>query len=262
MNHLMIADVQIRTDEHGRFSLNDLHKAAVAQGANERTKEPGKFLASPMTAELIAELEITQNPGDLLTPAPESVAASAGRNGGTFVCKEVVYAYAMWISPKFHLQVIRTFDAVTTGKLAPAQRKAKAPKPPVLEAAAMIPPVFRALRSCGIDKNAAAIGANQIATAQTGVNLLAMAGHSHLPTPTQQICYTPTELGKRFCQSAITFNRRLADAGLQESIAGHWVPTEKGRQHAVVLDTGKAHGSGTPIQQVKWIDSVLAEIAL
>jgi len=262
MNHLMIADVQIRTDEQGRFSLNDLHKAAVAQGANERTKEPGKFLSSPMTAELIAELEITQIPGDLLTPAPEAVSASAGRNGGTFVCKEVVYAYAMWISPKFHLQVIRTFDAVATGKLVPEPRKAKTPKAPVLEAAAMIPPVFRALRACGIDKNAAAIGANQIATTQTGVNLLAMAGHSHLPTPTQQICYTPTELGKRFCQSAITFNRRLADAGMQESIGGHWVPTEKGRRHAVVLDTGKAHGNGTPIQQVKWIDSVLAEVAL
>lgn len=155
----------------------------------------------------------------------------------------------------------RELEAAALPAPAKAARAAE-PKPPVMVAASMMPTLVRALRCCGIDKNAAAIGANQIATAQTGVNLLAMAGHTHLPTPTQQICYTPTELGKRFCQSAITFNRRLADAGLQESIAGHWVPTEKGRRHAVVLDTGKTHGSGTPIQQVKWADSVLAEIAL
>jgi len=141
---------------------------------------------------------------------------------------------------------------------------ARAPriKAPVVAAAGMLPTLIRALRACGIDKNAAVLGANQIATKETGVNLLQLAGHTHIPTPSQQICFTPTELGKRFCKNAMTINRTLADAGLQERIGGHWVPTAKGRPHAVVMDTSKAHSSGTPIQQVKWTESVLQEVAL
>lgn len=255
MNHLMIADVQIRTDEQGRYSLNDLHKSAGAEARHQ----PAQFLRLDSTAALVTELSDEQ--GGMGNPI---VTINGGRAPGTFVSKELVYAYAMWISPKFHLQVIRTFDAVTSSEAtAPPMPKRAAPaKPPVMVAAGMLPGLVRALRACGIDKSAAAIGANQIATAQTGVNILALAGQQHLPTPDQEICFTPTELGNRRCVKAHTMNRALADAGLQERIGEHWVPTAKGRPHAVVLDTGKAHGSGAPIQQVKWKDSVLAEVAL
>ena len=158
----------------------------------------------------------------------------------------------------------RMVELETAALPAPAAAAARmAPtKTPLQAAAGLAPSLVRALRSFGIDKNAAAIGANQIITTETGVNLLQLAGHTHLPTPTQEICYTPTELGSRRCVKAATMNRAIAEAGLQERVGEHWVPTAKGRPHAVVLDTGKAHGNGTPIQQVKWRDSVLAEIAL
>jgi hypothetical protein len=249
--HIRIADVDIAKDQDGRFCLNDLHKAA----GDERRHGPSIWLENQQAKELAQELSDTGIPVSVVRGGPAQ---------GTYVSKELVYAYAMWISAKFHLQVIRTFDAAVTGQLAaPASSKrASQPKSPVLAAAGMAPSLMRALRSFGIDKNAAAIGANQIINAETGINLLQLAGHTHLPTPSQEICYTPTELGSRFCQSARSFNRRLADAGLQVNVSGHWVPTDRGRAHAVVLDTGKAHSSGTPIQQVKWLDSVLDEVAL
>jgi len=114
MPNLIISELSIRQDAKGRTCLNDLHRAAVANGANERTKEPAKFIASPQTIELVKELETTQNPGS------SPVNTIEGRNGGTFVVKELVYAYAMWISPTFHLKVIRAYDAMVAQAFDPA----------------------------------------------------------------------------------------------------------------------------------------------
>ncbi|WP_240453380.1 KilA-N domain-containing protein [Janthinobacterium agaricidamnosum] len=240
---ISIANTAIATDQAGRFRLNDLHQAA----GGERRHEPSAWLINQQTKELVAELETTGIP----------VVKSEGRTGGTYVCKELVYAYAMWISPKFHLEVIRTFDGVATGQ-APAAAPARSAVSPAKEFRA----IFGIARLIGLDKNAAAISANQGTAALTGVNMLQLMERTHLATPSQEIYYTPTELGSRFVKSGKSFNQLLVQAGLQENIAGHWVPTEKGREHAYVMDTGKAHASGTPIQQVKWRDSVLAEVAL
>jgi hypothetical protein len=94
MAHLIISSKDIRTLD-GLYSLNDLHKAAGA----ENKHRPNYFLNNQHTKELIAEIELAEIP-----------AIKAKQGVGTYVCKELVYAYAMWINPKFHLQVIRAFD--------------------------------------------------------------------------------------------------------------------------------------------------------
>lgn len=93
---IAIAGVEIRQDAEGRFSLNDLHGAS----GGEKRHAPSYWLKNQQTRELIEEMETTGNP----------VVTIEGRNGGTFAAKELVYAYAMWISAKFHLQVIRAYD--------------------------------------------------------------------------------------------------------------------------------------------------------
>ncbi|ENX01450.1 hypothetical protein F900_01817 [Acinetobacter modestus] len=118
-NPIVLSNIVIRQDDDGRFCLNDLHKASIKNGVNPRTKEPAKFLASPQTVELIKELGVTQNMGIELQKCNslKIQAVNIIRGGlvqGTYAVKELVYAYAMWISPKFHLQVIRAYDEMVS----------------------------------------------------------------------------------------------------------------------------------------------------
>lgn len=85
------------------YALNDLHKES---GADVR-KRPGEFLRNEQTRALVAEIE---------TAGISAVKTKEGRGGGTYACKELVIAYAAWISAAFHLKVIRVFLA----QMAPA----------------------------------------------------------------------------------------------------------------------------------------------
>lgn len=98
MNALVIANRGIRTDAEGRVSLNDCHHAA----GGEPRHRPSRWLANVQTKALIAEMETAGIP---------AVKASEGRGGGTFAAQQLVIAYAAWIDPKFHLQVVNTFLA-------------------------------------------------------------------------------------------------------------------------------------------------------
>ncbi len=97
MTNLSIFNKSIRVQDE-LYSLNDLHKASGSLNKHR----PKYWLANEQTKELIDEIAKDGIP-------PLSV-KHGGSNSGTWVCKELVYAYAMWISAKFHLQVIRAFD--------------------------------------------------------------------------------------------------------------------------------------------------------
>ena len=90
---ISVANVSVR-QFNGLYSINDLHRAA----GKERKHEPHAWLRSQQAIELIKELEKTQN-----------CVIQSKQGLGTFVCKELVVHYGMWISPAFSLKVIRAF---------------------------------------------------------------------------------------------------------------------------------------------------------
>lgn len=106
---LTLGNIAIR-QHNGLFSLNDLHKAA----GGELRHRPVEFLRLEQSLALLDEL---QKGGD----SHLFLNTTKGRNGGTYACRELVIAYAAWISAAFHLKVIRVFLAVTAPQPAPAQ---------------------------------------------------------------------------------------------------------------------------------------------
>lgn len=111
MRQLTILNMNIRQDAEGRYCLNDCHRAS----GGDASKAPGQWMANKQTKALVEELD-TVGISTVSETAGKSVVKTEGRNGGTYVAKELVYAYAMWISPAFHLTVIRAFDAMVTGE--------------------------------------------------------------------------------------------------------------------------------------------------
>lgn len=102
---IVIDTTTIRQDKDGRFNINDLHRAA----GGEAIHSPGQFFRLETTKALVTELA---NCADMHNYSP--MESNRGRYGGTFVGKELVYAYAMWISPAFNLKVIRAYDRLAT----------------------------------------------------------------------------------------------------------------------------------------------------
>ncbi|WP_258129239.1 KilA-N domain-containing protein [Achromobacter anxifer] len=105
MKSLVISKTAIRQDAVGRFCLNDLHRAAGGQSKHR----PGQFARTDQFKGLVAELR-KEGVRDFAQAPVAKV--NDGFNNGTYVCKELVYAYAMWISPAFNLQVIRAYDSL------------------------------------------------------------------------------------------------------------------------------------------------------
>ncbi|MCC6106120.1 KilA-N domain-containing protein [Acetobacter sp.] len=249
--NLTILSTTIRQDAEGRYCLNDCHKAS----GGDATKAPAQWLRNDQTKALIGELSDVE-----ICTSPVST-KKGGTNQGTYACKELVYAYAMWISPAFHLTVIRAFDALVTGQIPNA-----APKPKRIRKPSFAVTFDRCLRVAAhlpnVDENQKVLMAARGTYNLTGVNPLEVMGYASLPAPTQDNYLTPTELGLQVGLSAVRVNRILAEeARLQIAMPGSssgskWAMTERGLAYGKMFDTTRKGGRGSQ-QQLKWKPSVV-----
>ncbi|WP_410487479.1 KilA-N domain-containing protein [Acinetobacter sp. SAAs470] len=107
---LVIGEFSIRQDDEGRYCLNDLHKAS----GDQRKDRPSYFIENEKTQELIGVIEDEYYDVGNPTSCKKAIniIRGKGREQGTYAVKELIYSYAMWISAKFHLTVIRAYDAM------------------------------------------------------------------------------------------------------------------------------------------------------
>lgn len=108
----------------------------------------------------------------------------------------------------------------------------------------------------GLKGNQAVLSASRGFRKHVGCDLIQDFG-LQLEAPGNERLLTPTEIGQRHHLSPIAVNQRLASLGLQTKVANKWTTTEKGDAYGVLLDVEKWTGNGTPVQQLKWRESVL-----
>ena len=249
---LTILSTSIRQDAEGRYCLNDCHRAS----GGEKAKQPANFLRLDTTAALIAEISRSSD----MRNAPLNV-IQGGNMQGSFACKELVYAYAMWISPSFNLQVIRAFDALVTGQIPNAAPKTKRIRKPSF--AVTFDRCMRVVSHLpNVDENQKVLMASRGTYNLTGINPLEVMGYTALPAQTEDNYKTPTELGKELGLSGRRVNQILSEeAHLQVHTPGSasgsdWSMTEKGLAFGKMFDTTRKGGKGSQ-QQLKWKPSVI-----
>ncbi|RLM26486.1 hypothetical protein BIY29_05345 [Brenneria alni] len=101
--------VSVRVDEAGRYSLNDLHAAAVANGQATESQRPGEFLKTKQIKAFVRELSDAKKIASVKT-------IKGGNEQGSWGHELVAIRYAAWLNPRFEIRVYETFrEAVLSG---------------------------------------------------------------------------------------------------------------------------------------------------
>lgn len=104
---LSVFETDVHIDADGRFSLNDIHKAAVSAGLATASQRPGAFLRNKDAQRYVDELN--------LNAQIRAVKKIAGKTGGSYAVRLVAMRYSAWIDAKVEVEVYRTIEKVIDG---------------------------------------------------------------------------------------------------------------------------------------------------
>lgn len=105
MNHptVSVNGVSVRVDDEGRYNLNDLHAAAVAEGKATESQRPSNFIKSGQIKKFAQELTKA-------TKIASVKIIKGGAQPGIWGLELVAIRYAAWLSVEFEIKVYQTFQ--------------------------------------------------------------------------------------------------------------------------------------------------------
>ena len=95
---VVVNGVSVRVDADGRYSLNDLHTAAVAKGEATDSQRPGEFLKSKQIKRFVQALSDA-------TKIASTKKIKGGFEQDYWGLELVAIRYAAWLSPMFEIRV-------------------------------------------------------------------------------------------------------------------------------------------------------------
>lgn len=97
--------VSVRVDKDGRYNLNDLHAAAVANGQASESQRPGEFLKTKQIRRFVHALTDAKKIASVVT-------VKGGPMQGSWGLELIAIRYAAWLSPMFEIRVYETFQMI------------------------------------------------------------------------------------------------------------------------------------------------------
>lgn len=214
---LIIAEQEITINKGGLYCLNDLHKAAMAEGRATESHRPSEFLRNDSAAAFIKAAELE-------TGFPASKTVKGRGITGTWAVELVAMKYAGWIDPAYEVQVYQAVQALKRGDIdqAVALSGSKAAANALVE--------LRRTRAIELQvKNVKAVLEMFPQLGETSRQAIAakmmnqVAGEELIPLPkVEGKFYSATELAEEFDSTSAMIGRLATKHNLKVSENGEW----------------------------------------